>query len=143
MATLPPGSDSAVEFPFHVTQSELRILKDLIAIAALRGNATAEWQNEDFLASRNITTAAACIESLKEALFPEETRLRRKRTEFLKPLNGSGARVHFDQSLESAALTLHAQINNRAEYESLVKRLQSFDYDEWQALCNSERVDAD
>ncbi len=143
MPTLPQRGAPAPKFPFHTTQSELRILSELLAIMTLRGKDRAAWQNEDFLTSRSIGTAAACIEALREELFPEETRLRRERTEFLKPLNGGAVRAHFDQSLETAALTIQAQVHNKADYDNLVARLQAFSFDAWQARCNSERVDAD
>lgn len=143
MAAQPPRGISTPKFPFHTTQSELRILGELLAIVALRGKNAAEWQNEDFLTSRNITTAAICIEALRETLFPEETKLRKKRAEFLRPLNGSPLRAHFDQSLETAVITLHAQVQNKVEYENLLKRLQAFNFDEWQKLCDDERIDAD
>jgi hypothetical protein len=143
MGAQPPRGTSDLRFPFHVTQSEARIMRELLAIVALRGDEAAEWQNEDFLTSRSITTAAGCIEALREDLFPEETKLRKKRAEFLKPLNGSPMRAHFDQSLETATLTLHAQVQSKLDYENLLKRLQAFNFDEWQAHCDRERIDAD
>lgn len=143
MPPLPQRGAPAPKFPFHTTQSELRILAELLSIVTVRGKDATDWQNEDFLISRNIKTAADCIEALREELFPEETRLRRERAEFLKPLNGGAVRAHFDQSLETAALTIHAQVQNKADYDNLLARLQAFSFEEWQARCNSERVDAD
>ncbi len=143
MATLPQSGDAEKQLPFRATQSELRILRELLAIVALRGGDTAQWQNEDLLTSRGITTAVACIAALKEELFPEEARLRRSRANAIKALNGGPLRAHFDQTLETAALTVHAHIQNRADYESLLKRLQTFNFDEWQDLCNNERINAD
>lgn len=143
MATLPQVGDTETQFPFRATQSELRILKELLAIVALRDGDTAHWLNEDLLTSRGITAAAACIAALKEELFPEEARLRRSRANAIKPLNGGPLRAHFDQTLETAALTIHAHIQSKADFESLLKRLQTFNFDEWQDLCSKERINAD
>jgi len=143
MATQPPGGDHDERFPFRATQSEQRIIKELLSVATLRGGDISQWQNADFLNSRGITTAAASIEALREDLFPEEAKLRRNRADSLKKLSGGPVRAHFDQTLESSTLTIHAQIHNKADYESLLKRLQAFDYDQWQDLCNNERIDAD
>lgn len=143
METLPPRGAHENELPFRATQSEQRIIKELLSIAALRGADISIWKNADFLNSRVIATAADCIDALRAELFPQETQLRRQRAEALRSLNGGPVRTHFDQSLETSALTIHATIHNKTDFDLLLKRLQAFDFDRWREACESERINAD
>jgi hypothetical protein len=143
METLPPRGAHANELPFRATQSEQRIIKELLSVMALRGGDISQWKNADFLSSRNIRTAADCIDALRAELFPQEAELRRQRTEALRPLNGGPVRTHFDQSLETSALTIHATIHSKTDFEMLLKRLMAFDFDGWREACESERINAD
>ncbi len=144
MQTAPHRGKKTCAIPLRATQSEARILDELLSIAALRGNdSQSKWTDAAFLKASGIETAEACIQAMRAELFPHETALRARRVEALRSINGGPVRTHFDNTLETAALTVHAQIKSKADYENLLARLQSFDFSEWQHLCESERIDAD
>lgn|GEM_PF-3425439 len=136
---------SNIRFPFHATQSEQRILRDLITLAALREKRAAdEHFVKDLFSQLGATTGAnAVIAALQEQLFPLETQLRHKRAEFLHPLQTSASRAHFDQTLETDEIGMTVKIRNAEDYAAFKTALLNFDYSAWQRLCEGERVDAD
>lgn len=128
-------ANGAHQFPFHTTESEKRILGELLQIASLRGEKlTPEALGEN---------AALAITNLKERLFPAETRIALEREKLLKNLQGNSLRTHFDQTLETATLTINAKIRTAAEYRAFLEKLSAFDFEAWSRHCDSERSDAD
>lgn len=124
-----------MNYPFHVTTSERRIIGDLLAIAQRRSvllpdPATAQ-------------SARMYIQILEHALFPELAALRERRVTLLQPLQAEAVRAHFDMTLESSVVTLNAKIRSGEELRSLVEKLRSFDFEAWQNHCDSERMHAD
>lgn len=139
-----PKPSSVERLPFRTTLSEQRIIGDLLGIGGLREPGfAARVTTAAFLRSQLIDTAAVFIEWLRHELFPQEAQLRERRTELLREVNGGPLRVHFDQSLETATLTLQAKIRSNEEYQALLHRLKSFDFAAWQNHCDTERTDAD
>jgi hypothetical protein len=143
METLPPRGAHENELPFRATQSEQRIIKELLSVAALRGADISIWKNADFLNSRAITTAADCIDALRAGVISARNPAAPPTGRSIAPLNGGPVRTHFDQSLETSALTIHATIHNKTDFDLLLKRLQAFDFDRWRETCESERINAD
>lgn len=144
MQATPASGKHSCAIPLRVTQSEARILNELLSIATLRAAGSREkWIDSDYLKSVGIESAEACIGAMRAELFPLETALRKNRTTALRALNGGSLRTHFDNTLETASLTIHAQIKSKADFDNLVTRLQSFEFSEWQRLCDGERIDAD
>lgn len=144
LETWPPWPLWPNALPFHTTHSERRIIQELIAIGELRESGfAARAITPDFLSAEKIHSAQKLIEHLEEILFPQEVKLRQKRAALLQDLNGGVLRVHFDNSLETATLTLQARVQNAAEFDDLLRRLQRFDFAAWQEHCASERADAD
>lgn len=130
--------------PFHSTHSERKIISELIEIGERRESGFGtRVMTPEFFTARRIRTATELIRQLEHLLFPQEMQLRQKRADFLKRLNGGMLRVHFDSSLETAALTIQARVQSAAEFDDLVRRLQSFNFTDWQRHCESERADAD
>jgi hypothetical protein len=140
----PPSGIKPCAIPLRATQSETRILHELLGISKLRAaNSQDKWQDSDYLKSMGIETAAACIEAMRAELFPLETALRKRRAEALREINGGPVKSHFDNTLETASLTINAHIKNKSDYDTLLTKLQAFDFSAWQQHCESERIDAD
>lgn len=137
-----PASDGLM--PFRATQSEQRIIRDLLATGEVRRPGySAQVTEPAFLEGQLVQSAAVFIDWLKNDLFPQETQLRSRRAELLHELNGGPLRAHFDQNLETATLTLQAKIRSKEEYQALLNRLKAFDFAAWQKHCEAERTDAD
>lgn len=128
-------NDASDQLPFHATESEKRIIRELAGIAARR--------SVTLPATGGFTSATDYITALKTLLFPNETRIAAERTRLLKPLQADGTRAHFDATLETPALTIHAKIRNAEEYAKLIERLKTFDFEAWSRQCDAERADAD
>lgn len=128
-------NDASDQLPFHATESEKRIIREHWQIAKRRSVKPP--------ATGGFTAAADYIAALKTELFPNKSRIATERARLLKPLQGDGARVHFDATLESAALTLQVKIRTAEEYAKLIGRLQAFDFEAWSRHCEGERADAD
>lgn len=135
----------SLRFPFHTTQSEQRILGDLISIAAVRQKkmADADFAADYMLQFGELPDAAHAITALQRDLFPLETKLREKRAVLLQPLQTRASRTHFDQSLETDEIGMTVKIRNADDWAALKAALQGFDYTAWQRHCAGERVDAD
>lgn len=136
---------TTIQFPFHATQSEQRILRDLIGVAALREKKEADEQFGARLFSQlgSATDASAAISALQQQLFPREAELRQKRAEILHPLQNRASRVHFDQTLETDEIGMAVKIRNAEDFAALKKAINNFDYAAWQRHCEGERIDAD
>ncbi len=130
-------SDTVQNLPFHTTESEKRIIRELLQVAALRKNA------DGLTVAQAGDTATAYIARLKTNLFPLETAIAAERTRLLKTLQTDFMRAQFDQTLETAALTFNAKIRTSAEYHLLVDKLNAFDFETWLKHCENERADAD
>jgi hypothetical protein len=130
-------ADGADHFPFHTTESEKRIIRELLQIAAIRKNA------DGFTVAQTEDTAAAYIARLKTNLFPHETAIAAERIRLLKPLQTDFMRAHFDPTLETAAVTFNAKIRTSEEYRLFVEKLNTFDFEAWLKHCEAERADAD
>ena len=128
-------NDASDQLPFHATESEKRIIREHWQIAGRRQIKPP--------GVGGFTSATDYIAALKTLLFPNESRIAAERTRLLKPLQGDGARVHFDATHESAALTLQVKIRTAEEYAKLIGRLQAFDFEAWSRHCEAERADAD
>lgn len=126
-----------MDLPFHATESEKRIIRELRQTAALRENADALTPID------GAETAAAYIAQLRARLFPEEARLAEERVRLLKPLQTDFMRASFDQSLETATLTINVKIRTITEYRTLVEKIGRFDFAAWSQHCDAERADAD
>jgi recombinational DNA repair ATPase RecF len=137
--------NQSFHFPFHATQSEQRILRDLIAVAAVRQKAVADADFAKALISRlgPVTDAAHAIAALQQQLFPLETQLRQRRAELLQPLQTRASRTHFDQTLETAEIGMTVKIRNAEDFAALKAAIVKFDFAAWQHHCESERSDAD
>ena len=133
------------QFPFHVTQSERRILHELIAVAALREKTEADYDFAGALIARlgSAIDAAAAIAALQQMLFPCEALLRKKRADLLLPLQTRASRTHFDQSLETDEIGMTVKIRNAEDFSALKAAIGNFDYAVWQRHCEGERSDAD
>jgi hypothetical protein len=139
-------SNAVSQLPFHTTESEKRIIRELLVTFELRNlekGASLIDINSKALTDGRINTATKFIAYLKENLFPTETKLIQKRGDFLKPLQADALRVHFDQTLETATLALNAKIRNAVEYRLLLEKLNAFDFEAWVRHCETERSDAD
>lgn len=134
-----------IRFPFHATQSEQRILRDLICVAANREKKEADEQfaANIFAQLGAATDASAAISALQQQLFPREAELRQKRAEFLHPLQSRASRVHFDQTLETDEIGMAVKIRSAEDFAALKKAIGNFDYAAWQRHCEGERIDAD
>ena len=133
------------QFPFHTTQSEQRILRDLIAIAAKRQETEADAAFAETLVTRlgTVADAAHVIATLQQLLFPLETELRECRAKLLQPLRTRASRTHFDQTLETDEIGITVKIRNAEDFSALKKAIVHFDYAAWQRHCEGERIDAD
>lgn len=136
---------TSIRFPFHATQSEQRILRDLVGVAALREKKEADEHFAASLLSQldSAADASAAISALQQQLFPHEAELRQKRAEFLHPLQNRASRVHFDQTLETDEIGIAVKIRNAEDFAALKKAIDNFDYSAWQRHCEGERIDAD
>lgn len=136
---------TTIRFPFHATQSEQRILRDLIGIAAIREQKEADEKFATSLLARlgSATDANAAISSLQQRLFPHEAKLRQRRAEFLHPLQSRASRVHFDQTLETDEIGIAVKIRNAEDFAALKRAIDNFDYAAWQRHCEGERINAD
>ncbi|MBX3720406.1 MAG: hypothetical protein KF713_01080 [Turneriella sp.] len=126
-----------MNLPFHATESEKRIIRELTQTANLRENGQA------LTAIDGASTAAIYIAQLRARLFPAETRLAAERTRLLKPLQTDFMRTSFDQTLETATLGINAKIRTAEEFRSFAEKIGSFDFEAWSRHCDNERADAD
>lgn len=124
-----------MKFKFHATQSEQRILADLLSVCARRKLAPPS--------SLEFTSAEAYTRALEQLLFPETWALRQKRSVLLTPLKAPYMKANFDNDLESGRLSLQVSIATAAEYSDLVARLTAFSFSDWLTHCNNERSHAD
>ena len=125
-----------MDLPFHATESEKRIIRELRQTAALRANTS-------LMATDGFTSAEAYITKLRENLFPMETRLAAERARLLKPLQNDFMRASFDQTLETATVSLAVKIRTAEEYRRFTDNIAAFDFDAWSRHCDAERADAD
>lgn len=130
-------SEPDLQFPFHTTQSEKRILAELHQITHLR------QAHEVFAQALKAESAAAAISLLEQQLFPAEAELRRQRHKLLAPLNHAPLRAHFDHTLETAEIVLNAKILNQKDFERVKEAINGFDILTWLKHCEAERTNAD
>jgi hypothetical protein len=134
-----------IDLPFRATQSEQRIILDLLQTGKLRWGF--EWQSlrtdHTSLAEKQISDAAGLIRSLQTELFPEEARLKAARAKNLASLTNDKTKVIFDESLESDSIEIHARLTSGEDLQRLLKALSAFDFAQWQHQCETERMDAD
>lgn len=137
--------NQSFHFPFHATQSEQRILRDLITVAAIRQKTEADADFAKALITRlgPVTDAAHAIAALRQQLFPHETQLRQRRAEILQPLQTRASRTHFDQTLETDEIGMTVKIRNAEDFAALKAAIAGFDFAAWQRHCEGERSDAD
>ena len=133
-----------LSFPFHATESERRILRDLLAVAAIRDGRglNADFVEEVFL-TKSYVNAAPAIADLRLRLFPEECALIAQRENLVKVLQKPPLKAQFDRSLETAELILTARIQTYADFQKLKRLLDDFDAEAWFAHCEQERMRAD